>query len=48
MITTTGGLKIGKRFFVHYTLTGRTVADPSKSKQLVDLARLPFQLFYAV
>ncbi len=41
MITTVS-LKIGKRFFVHYTLTSRGKATLSKSKELADLARLPF------
>lgn len=41
MITTVS-MKIGKRFFVHYTLTSRGKAVLSKSKELVDLARLPF------
>lgn len=41
MITTVS-MKIGKRFFVHYTLTSRGRAVLSKSKELVELARLPF------
>lgn len=41
MITTVS-LKIGKRFFVHYTLTSRGRAVLLKSKELVELARLPF------
>lgn len=41
MITTVS-LKMGKRFFVHYTLTSRGKAVLLKSKELADLARLPF------
>jgi DNA-binding HxlR family transcriptional regulator len=39
---TAARMKIGKRFFVHYTLTSRGKALLSKSKGPTDLARLPF------
>ena len=37
---TTESLKVGKRFFVHYTLTSRGRAVLLKSKELVDLSLL--------